>query len=310
MRYLIIQLFCLLLSYCNLALSEINAETHDDSIVSSPIVTNSLLGRDFGILVGDVISHQYTIITPKSFSLNSSSLPSEGKLNYWLELNKVTSSVSSNDQTNRYTLSFDYQTFYAPLDVHHLVIPAIELSFSKDKKISTLTIPAWSFISSPLKELTPSGGDTSDFMQVDIAPEKIDLASKRYSIYVLIALFALLFLLWLYLAGHIALWSNSPFHVARHQINKLNKQSSDTSVAAIQALHCAFNNRAGHIVFTHQLDLFLEQQAQFDVLSTEINDFFQLSDQIIFMGHHADESIHLYLITLCRQLAAVDKVVK
>ena len=293
-----------------MALSETNTETHDDSIISAPIVTKSVLGRDFGILVGDIISHQYTIITPKSFSLTSSSLPSEGKLSYWLVLNKVSNSVSSNGETNRYTLSFDYQTFYAPLDVHHLVIPAIELSFSNNKKISTLTIPPWSFISSPLKELTPSGGDTSDFMQADITPQKIDLASKRHFIYLLVALFTLLFLFWLYLAGHITLWSISPFHLARHQINQLNKQSSNASVAAIQAVHCAFNSRAGHIVFTHQLDLFLEQQAQFDVLSIEINDFFQFSDQIIFMGHQADESLYAYLIKLCRQLALADKVIK
>ncbi len=62
-------------------------------LFTSPINANQIrsgvveqsLGRDFGILVGDIIEHYYVVQVPADYTLTPASLPPNGELNYWLE---------------------------------------------------------------------------------------------------------------------------------------------------------------------------------------------------------------------------------
>ncbi|WP_273151624.1 hypothetical protein [Methylophaga thiooxydans] len=273
-------------------------------------------GRDYGLMVGELIHHHYIISTDSDYTLTTASLPIEGELNYWLDLHSV--ELKSTEKQNRtiYRLSLVYQSFYAPLDVRVLTIPAITLDFitSQEQRVS-LTLDEWAFTMSPIKEITPSGvgnGDGVDhFMKPSIQPHRLKLKPIETRLIILSSLLLLCLLFYVALSGWLPRLNRSPFLQAKRQIKALSKQDlkqTEHYQACLQALHQAINQRAGQTIFFSRLDTFLNTHPAFQTLDKPLRNFFTLSEASFFFAAPPEPSYIKDCIRLCHQLADADKV--
>lgn len=274
------------------------------------------LGRDFGILVGDIIEHYYIVQVPANYTLTPTSLPANGELDYWLEL--LTSDytlVDERDQVRRYRLHFTFQTFYAPLDVRALNIPALTVRFHTDEKTEEITIPEWNFTMSPLKEIAPRGvasdSPQNAFMKADLPPAIVQTAELQKQIWILVLLLSILALFWLSLKGYLFIFTRSPFQQAHHKVKKLRKYHTKQSAfhQALQAVHQAFNRLAKQALFAHQVEDFVLQHPEFAPCQKKIDNFYQLSNESLYSEHKvASQGDFDHLLTLCKQLAGAEKL--
>jgi mxaA protein len=274
-------------------------------------------GRNYGLMVGDIIEHHYLIAVDEGYSLSPSSLPVEGELTYWLDLNSVSMTSEQQGKKTIYNLILRYQTFYAPLDVRTLLIPEQQLVFtdSANQRVE-ITLTDWHFIMSPIKEITASGvgnNDGSDgFMKADIAPRTHSLSRYQSPIIIYASLSIVCLLIWAALAGLLPKFDTSPFHTARRQIKRINRHKNitvDQIQQGLQAMHDAFNSRASYTVFASQIDDFIQQHPQFNESRTQIEDFFQQSRCVFFFDEDPKPNLLNDCIRLCDRLAAADKVV-
>lgn len=279
-------------------------------------IVEQSLGRDFGLLVGDIIEHYYVIQVPANYSLTPASLPPNGELDYWLQLiNSDYELIAENDQTRRYRLHFTFQTFYAPLDVRALTIPALTVRFNAGDKAELITIPAWDFTMSPLKEIAPRGvasdSNQNAFMKADLRPTTIPTSGLQQQIWVLASSLLLLTLLWLSLKGYLFSFTRSPFQQAYHEVKKLRKYHANESAfnQALQAVHRAFNRRAKQALFAHQIEEFVVQHPELRSYQGKIDNFYQLSAETLYSDQKkAGPGDFDQLLSLCRQLAGAEKL--
>lgn len=279
-------------------------------------IVQQSLGRDFGILVGDVIEHFYIVQVPSEYKITPASLPPSGELDYWLLLlNSDYALISDHSGIRRYRLHFTFQTFYAPLDVRALTIPPLTVSFNADDKTEQLTIPAWSFTMSPLKEIAPRGvaSDSTQnaFMKADLPPVTIPTKGLQQQIWGLAITLFILTLSWLSLKGYLFALIRSPFQQAYHEVKKLRKYHADEPAfhQALQAVHRAFNRLAGHALFAHQIDDFINQRPEFSVYQQQIEQFYQLSTEALYSEQKMTTANDFdQLLKLCKQLAGAEKL--
>src|SRR5690554_6205924 len=185
-------------------------------------VIEQSLGRDFGILVGDLINHYYIVQVPADYTLTPASMPPTGSLDYWLELLETEYELlSETSQLRRYRLHFTFQTFYAPLDVRALTIPSLTVRFTADDNAHQIIIPAWGFTMSPIKEIVPRGvaSDSTQnaFMKADLSPTTISTADLKQQIWILAFSLIILVTFWLSLKGYLFSFTRSPFQQAFHE---------------------------------------------------------------------------------------------
>lgn len=272
-------------------------------------------GRSYGVMVGDMIHHRFLLEVKSPYSIIQSSLPQPGDLSYWLELRDITVTTREADDKTLYLMDLTYQTFYAPLDVRTLTIPAIPLDFSAGEQRFQLRLPKWNFSMSPIKEITPQGvghdNEVEAFMKPAIAPRTFSLTklNQRSLMLALASIAMLLLLLWL--QGMLPQLGLSPFARAAREIRRIQRGgilSNDDYLACIQAVHKAINKRAGGTVFVSQLDQFINKFPQFSGLKSELARFFEHSRDAFFMDKRPEDVIVSKCLTLCRQLAAADKV--
>jgi mxaA protein len=266
--------------------------------------------RDFGVLVGDQIKHHYIIEVPEKFSLSLSSLPAKGDINYWLKIVSVKYDVLAvKNNYKRYQLDIVFQTFYAPLDVRVLYIPAMPISFYHADREINITLPKWSFIMSPLKESSAAGGEARSFMKPDLAVKAIDTKALKLQIYALALLVLLMSLVWLMLTGRLFNTVRSPFQQAAKQIRVLQRNLDETHIEqAFNAVHQAFNQQAGHAVFSHQIDVFTTNFPEFNSNKKQITDFYQLSIDVLYGQKQACTDHMQQLLDLCRVMAKSEKL--
>jgi len=273
-------------------------------------------GRDYGLMVGELIQHHYIIAVDSDYTLTPSSLPAEGELSYWLDLNVVDFSSTVKGNKTLYRLNLSYQTFYAPLDVRALTIPAIELDFADtEKNRVSLTLDDWTFTMSPIKEITPSGvgNDTGieRFMKASIKPRLIRLQQIEDRLVFITILVLLSLLSYIVVSGWIPSLNRSPFIQARQRIKQLRHNDLNQNKhyqACLQALHQAINQRAGQTIFMGRLDYFLDTHSAFSALEKPLREFFAHSQDSFFFDEPPKPSYIADCIRLCSQLADVDKV--
>lgn len=279
-------------------------------------IVEQSLGRDFGIVVGDIIEHYYVVQVPVNYNLTPASLPPNGDLDYWLELlNSDYQLITENNQLRRYRLHFTFQTFYAPLDVRALTIPSLAVRFTADDNAHQITIPAWEFTMSPLKEIVPRGvaSDSTQnaFMKADLRPTNISTADLKQQIWILAVSLIILVIFWLSLNGYLFSFTRSPFQQAFHEVKKLRKYHAEPSAfsQALQAVHRAFNRRAKQALFAHQIEDFVLQHPELKACQQNIDDFYQLSAETLYSNQKkGDPADFDQLLILCKQLAGAEKL--
>ncbi|GAB4068475.1 nonribosomal peptide synthetase MxaA [Ancylobacter sonchi] len=281
--------------------------------------------RPFGHVIGDTLALSADIVLEAPFRLDPASLPRPRSLDYWLELTDVRlTDGGTRDGAQRYTLELTYQTFYAPLEPKRLAIPAVPLTATDGARQVAITVPPWSFLMSPLREIVAIGEGTTMALRPDIAPRPVATTGTRYGL--LAALAGVVAGLGL-LAWQMGWWPFSrrrdrPFAHAAREVraalaSSAKPAASSTSPAsapghraALLALHRAFDATAGQGVFAEDLPDFFRAHPAFATTEAEVRRLFAASRRLFF-GDDPIESAREFppaeLVALARRLRAGER---
>lgn len=273
-------------------------------------IVQQSLGRDFGIVVGDQIKHSYIISVPAEYTLSPALLPTKSDINYWLKLINVHyQEIASAKDLKKYKIDVIFQTFYAPLDVRVLSTPVIDVSFHSGNREQQISLPAWSFSMSPLKETAPVSGSTRPFMKPDIPVSAIDTNGLKWQVYLLALAVVVMAFIWLILTGRVFKFAHSPFQFAAKKIKKLQTKQDERNVTqAICEVHQAFNYVAEQAVFSHQIDQFIDSFPEFSSNKQQITDFYDLSVDVLYGESKAKLEHFEQLLSLCHSLVKAERL--
>ena len=266
--------------------------------------------RAFGHSVGDVVSRDITIRVPKALRLDEASLPSIGRRGTALELRQVRWERDAEADADRYRLRLEYQLFLAPREVRTLEMPPLMLRFDGKPRAQEVRIDAWPVVAAPLGPIEASPRHGLGELRPDRPPPPIDTRAARWRLqaYAVVALFALGYLAWVYLAWPWWLQRHRPFARAWQELRGLSARSSlDEVRAAIRRLHEALNRTAGQVLFEHGVDRFVAAQPRFAPLQGELAIFFRRSREAFF-AHDAEASADAaWLVEFCRRCRNVER---
>lgn len=256
--------------------------------------------RDLGYIVGDILTRTVVLEVPPPYVLAPSSLPAKGRNRHGIELREVDLAQSAASDATRYTLRLDYQVFSSAATSKKVALPPETLQLTAAGRPIRVAIPAWHFRVSPLaahdatrieEEMSPFRGP----MLRETAPGQRMLAA-------FIALIAFSLVALLYLNGS-RRWlpgMGGPFAAA---CRKLRRLPADGAQQAVSAIHQAFNLTFGANLFEADLPAFFEAHSRFLPARREIEDFFHLSNSVLFGPGTSDSyTIHKlnYFCKLCR----------
>lgn len=167
--------------------------------------------KPFGYFIGDVLERTVLIEVAAGDKLVSSSLPVPGQIKYWLWLRDVGAEPVTRQGRRFIEVRLQYQTFNAPLQPQRLVIPSLRLTFLEAASgHATATVPPFTFISAPLREIVPrQGGNGAETdgalpeLMPDARPQHLSTANDRTTMLVSSIIAVLSFGL---LAYHRAWW--------------------------------------------------------------------------------------------------------
>lgn len=152
---------CLLLASCG---------GKPDAVVDFKFLTP----RPFGYVIGDEIHHRIELHAKAGAEIAPGSLPVQGMLNRWLNLNRVEVQRQTAGAGRDYQIDLYYQAFYAPQEVKMLTIPGFELTLAVGKLQFNQTVPPWHFTLSPLHELAVRKDDGGEYIRPDALPPAIE----------------------------------------------------------------------------------------------------------------------------------------
>lgn len=273
-----------------------------------------LTPRPFGYVIGDVIQHELRVAVVAPYKLQKGMLPVPGPMSYWLELRDLDLIEDAGDEETRYQVNLTYQTFYAPLEATLRTIPGFQLAFRAGDDSFDITVPAWDFTMSPLRELMTRTVEGQEYMRPDTPPPRIDagLYGPRLVMLAIAALAAALYLLYYY-----ALWpfharKARPFARARRKVRALRGHATDVPSyrQAVRTVHGAFNVTNGGPLFAESLDAFLARHPAFKPLRAQIERFFKISHETFF-SNRAAAAVRAYPLTqidrLCEELQTAER---
>jgi mxaA protein len=265
--------------------------------------------RAFGYFLGDTLERTVEIETGPQDEIVPASLPRTGASNYWLELKSLDITTAQRGDARIHRLKLAYQSFYAPIDPKKMTIPATQITIRGPNGNETATLPPFTFLMSPLREIFPekSGETAETFLRPDAVPGLRRSGSLRTAALVAAAIAAALLLL---LARDLAWWPFDrrparPFSRAVREIgHALAKGGNGASYRnALLAMHRAFDRTAGQRLFAADVDTFLAAHPEQIENRTEVERFFAAS-RIVFFGESQREGEIELPPTELRQLAS------
>lgn len=240
--------------------------------------------RGFGHFVGDLIQRTAEIDVAEDETFVAASLPQPGQLAYWLELRDVATAERSHSGTRRLSLILTYQLFYVTIDPRKVKIPPVNIELKRPSGTRLATIPALTFLISPLREIYPekSGETTETFLKDDARAERLKTAPTRTAALSSALTAALALLL---LAYHRAWW---PFHMRPNRpFTEAERTVADhrqTYATALIALHRAFDRSQGERILAADLDAFFSRRPEQTPLRETAHRFFAASQTLFFSG--------------------------
>ena len=243
--------------------------------------------RAFGYFLGDTLERTLEIETGPDDEIVAASLPRTGASNYWLELRDIDVTSKQDGDGRLHTLKLTYQTFYAPIDPKKVTIPAAEIAIRGPAGNETVSLPAFTFLTSPLREIFPekSGETAETFLRADAPSQFRRSGGLRTAALAAVALSALFLAL---LARDLAWWPfhrrpARPFSRAVREVGRaLGTRGSDSYRRALVALHRAFDAAAGHRLLAADLDGFLSAHPEHEENRAEVERFFAASRAVFF----------------------------
>lgn len=254
--------------------------------------------RPFGYLIGDEIQHRMVIETRQDVKLNLDSLPKQGELNRWLNLNRV--SVVTDANPGETVVELLYQVFYAPNEVKMLSVPAFTLRFDQAGKTIEKSVPTWHFTLSPLKELAVRKDESGqDYMRPDALPTLLSDSKQWVSVYASLSLALMTGLYLAYLYGFFPVWPKQ--RIFKRALRELSGQSQQDMDRGLAVVHHAFNVLNDQPLFKHHLPAFYQTHTEYQTAAEQIEWFFNFSNAVLFAGKQdVDADDWHNLLELCR----------
>lgn len=265
----LIALFCGILSGCS-------------ALLPSPISRFELqTPRPFGYVIGDEIHHRLVIETRQDVTLNPDSLPKQGALNRWLNLNQI--SVATDSDSGELVVDLKYQAFYAPNEVKMLSVPGFTLRFNQSGKTIEQPVPEWHFTLSPIKELAVrKDEDGLNYMRPDAVPQPLSDSQHWLVVYASLSLGLITSIYLAYLYGFFPVWPKQ--RIFKRALRELSSKSQADMPRGLAVVHHAFNVLNDQPLFKHRLAGFYQTHAEYQSAAEQIDWFFNLSNAVLFAG--------------------------
>lgn len=252
--------------------------------------------RMHGWWMGDQLVQRVQIGLPQGITLDAASLPRPRAVEYWLDLQSVT----TRDTAGGVEVTLHWQNFYSPLEPSVREVPPSPLMLSDGSRAQ---LPGFTFVTSPLRPiLAPSSPDQllpdARYRLIDPTPMRIGLAMS------VLAMFAALAAL----AWHQGWW---PFHArpARPLTRTWRRiaRLGDASATRLrQELHRGLDAAYGRVLIGPDLPGFLETRPEFRGMTERLGAFFAGSDDAFYRAAGRDGD-GAELRALARDLAAVER---
>jgi len=254
------------------------------------------------IQVGEILTRRIELEIQSPYQLSAETLPMKGARKNGMELHDIDVKTSSGKQAKNYVITLQYQLFAAEFTPVVLQLPAEKFAITGGEKALSVNLPAWQFWFSPL---VPKGiGNAKENMQPQLKPTLIDVRAHHLRFW--LALSALIIgltgLIYINADKRWLPFMNGAFATAHRRIKKL-PQNQHGEKQALVYMHQAFNQINGANLFVNQLDEFLNHYPAFAQFKTQIEAFFERSNQSLF-GDKTQSTAELIsnLVMLSRQL--------
>lgn len=240
------------------------------------VTVESESARPFGYVIGDEIPLVTTLRLPAACRVLPDSLPKPGAVEYWLNLKQASLRVSVGHSVRVERI---YQSFYAPLEVKTLRIPALSLLAHCGAEKSVVELPPWEFSAAPLRGLRVEGEQT---LRPDRRPSLPAIVPDAVGLVLSLGLALACAARWSWLAGRLP--RAGAFARARAELRRLGTEPWDGAVLAqaCAIAHRAFNRYAGQPVFADRLDAFLADHPAWQAQEEELREFFAFSYALHF----------------------------
>ncbi len=247
--------------------------------------------RSVGYLIGDRIPRRIAIDHAAGWTLQTASLPAPGPQNYWLELRDVSTRQVSGKAHDTTYVDLDYQSFYAPIAVRELQLPALELRLVRGDEVAVANVSPWAFTTAPLREVqlvgANDGGEDWLTPRDDRRPALSSTSPARTRLLIgsTLALAAAALLAWQYGRFPFRPGASRPFAQAARDLRRPTK--GDSARTDFQRLHEAFNQHAGRVLLADDLDDWLRDNPAFASHGNVIARWFQASRRLFFADDEA-----------------------
>lgn len=268
--------------------------------------------RDFGYTIGDKIRHEMHLSLAGSYRLDTTSLPTTGRLNRWLEVSRAEAQVEHRNKQLTYHIVVDYQIFNAPRQLTSITIPQLEFVTRGVANSIPVFFPEWTFTIGPV---TPADAGEAINLQPDREPQPIPVISRRVRLMIATLLLAGLLMYSVYRQFLLPRLQRDryPFSKALADLRKLQRLDADPENyrLGLQAFHEAMNATAGWVVFAANLQDFLAANGKFTSLKAELAALYARSQEIFFNNAEVGESATSMqeLVDLCRQCRRLERSV-
>lgn len=270
--------------------------------------------RDYGYWIGDMVPLRVSLELASPYQLDTTALPSVGRVNHWLWLHPVDIETEKRGNNFVYRITLPYQVLTAPREPERLFLPEQTFYYTDGIQRTPIVIEPRGITVSPLTTTVPA--TTSRF--VDLVPPlpPPPLTLGRY--YAVIAGAAAAMLLSIALLGYVhgsLPWvrrTRGPFAKALRQLRRfqaqLPQQIDDAS--AMRCLHHAFNLTAGFVLLNRDLPRFFKDHPAFGSLRKPIETFFTDSQQRFYGPPLQPDAPRFELramVQLCRDCRDVER---
>jgi mxaA protein len=258
--------------------------------------------RPFGYVIGDEIPQRIILETREDIALQPGSLPAEGPINRWLNLNEIAVKKTG----PHYEIDLRYQVFYAPLEVKMLTIPGFNVLFKQGGETLSHAVPAWSFTLSPLRELAVRKEGKSEYMRPDAAPSRLPNTRPLYGLGLsLLAMLAIGICLGYLYGCFPKLARRTVFKRALRELKKLTNADMEQALGIV---HRALNGLNRQPLFHNQLHRFYRRYPEYRRLAPELEWFFNYSNRYFFTsGARVIDYDLERLMNLCEQCRQIER---
>ncbi len=276
----------LLISYAGMAEE---AEIRTLKVVNPPQAT--------GIRIGDVLDRQIEVRVNPPYQISQQALPLKGLVRDGIELADIEVEPLKGEQAPGYLIKLRYRVFANAHVPAMMELPAEGFALTGGSKALSIKLPAWSFWYSPL--VPADIKDAKAHLIPQFKPSLVDVASHQQRLAVLLAMLAIGLAGLLYINAD-ARWlpfMNGAFARAHRKLKKLPRNQASEKEALSQ-LHQAFNSVHGANLFESDIAAFLAKHPQFGKLRSDIEQFFQRSNQALFGEWNRDSAQFIVELTV------------